>query len=306
MPWSSIRTAFRQLKCDAMTGRGFPIAVMLFLCFTVSFCGRSSSQTRVDADMRLSHVFMSFVPKQKAFLMRTLNMWRQFVPCPGMSIGKLPKLIFLVGTSDAADATLAKDVMAVLEALPSVRECFSGVEWMEVVLKKSDDFHPKGPRLMFEYILRMGAQGGYDCVMQLEPDVRPIRAGWLTEMMRVSTWPQDHFWMKGSIYRGDMDIPVCINGAALYRIGDPEFRKFYFGNVRSFVEKLHKDSKFGYDSDIFEYLGSNKKHYQEVAHLFQFSEFLLNFGHEHYSRKDIVRRHRWTYLVHSGGRGTSW
>jgi hypothetical protein len=266
--------------------------------FLIYYSFWNEPDSRVSS--KLTHIFMSFVPKQKKMVLKLLSYWKKYPPClPGSSFDK-PVVIFLVASSKEVDSSLKIDVLA---RMNEIRSCFKKIEWEEVKLSPEDDFHPKGPRLVFEHMLRKGREPGYDYVMLMEPDVFPIRENWLFQLVSIVSLPIESFWVKGSIYRGKVDIPVCINGAALYRIGDSEFISFYFNELRKFVERFNADSKSGYDTDFFEYFAANRLKYAKIAHKFQFSDFIQNRGHEAISIAKILEESPDTFLVHVGGRG---
>jgi hypothetical protein len=274
----------------------FFFGVGFFLIY--SLWNTCSPDSRVNS--KLTHVFMSFIPKQKKMVLKLLSYWKKYPPClPGSTFEK-PVVTFLVSTSKEVDSNLKIDVLA---RMNEIKSCFKKIEWEEVKLSPEDDFHPKGPRLVFEHMLRKGREPGYDYIMLMEPDVFPIRENWLFQLVSIVSLPIESFWVKGSIYRGKVKIPVCINGAALYRIGDSEFISFYFNKLRKFVERFNNDSKWGYDADFFEYFAANRLEYGKIAHKFQFSDFIQNRGHEAISVAKILEESPHTFLVHVGGRG---
>lgn len=139
--------------------------------------------------------------------------------------------------------------------------CFAQVHIVRANLPtKIQDDYPAGVNLMFYNLLlgqvavandsesgRSGSDNNptttttsltaaFHSVFWMEPDVFPIKPYWIDRLVRESAL-DDQFWVKGSMYMGDMfdSAPEGskdwqwighINGNALYRLNSPEFAQF--------------------------------------------------------------------------------
>eukprot|EP00871_Galdieria_phlegrea_P001504 jgi/Galph1/2354/GphlegSOOS_G33.1 len=135
--------------------------------------------------------------------------------------------------------------------LPAVaRCCFNEtILWKSARLSGVDDYYSRwdseaysaGTNNMFYRIMHdFDVYSRFRYMFYCEPDVVPIRHGWLQKLMDLSEASDAHqLWMIGSIYRGnDYGAVVSwalqyhktawkhLNGNALYRLGDAQFNEF--------------------------------------------------------------------------------
>lgn len=274
---------------------------------------------------RLTHVVVPFHVSQEKIIRETLELWRTYPPCMPMNqtaasfayprslagpipLGEGVTLVFYA--SSAQNSTLTENLLGYVEGLPEeARYCFSAVQVAFASLQGRDDSYLRGSRRMFEQMLdnQIGLQNPSH-VLYMEPDVRPIRSHWLAAVDAQTRPPNAPFWMKGSLFRGDMVRTISrlvydrlhVNGNALYALGDPNFRTFYFQTIRPFIAKYYHEG--AYDTDIFKWL-LDPHHYDEarhLAHLFIFSDFIQNWWHNAYSIAQIRQTSPNTVLVHGG------
>lgn len=261
----------------------------------------------------LTHVIIPFVPKQRANLMRMVRLWELFLPCPLAkleSYSRRPSLVFFVASQSKVDDDFKKEIIS---GIPEVsRKCFADVEWVEELLSPSEDVYPIGPNVMFGKMLRFTNEAKYGYIFYMEPDVRPIRSGWLTKLSHACAWPNSFFWMKGSVFRGmepwfrafiekkadRLSILLHINGNAIYNVRDNEFRSFYFQKVLPFNGKKLN----GYDQAFFDYLfySGNTRDLARFHHLFKSDDFIQNMWHTKYDLKTFTRHFPETFLIHGG------
>jgi hypothetical protein len=211
---------------------------------------------------------------------------------------------------------------------PDARSCFSGgMRFLYGNIEhKVAMAHPDGTCAQF-YALFVALRGVAETFFIMEPDVTPIRPGWLTELVRlaepnpttVASRRGSHFWILGSVSRcdgsyGDIRVrqDLHINGNALYRVGDPAFDE-YLRRVRAFFPAHNalrvafpgcatgEAGEDGFDHSIFQYLHHERNfdYARTVLHRFQYTEYVQNLCEDAFDEADVRRRYPDTYLVHS-------
>lgn len=161
---------------------------------------------------------------------------------------------------------------------------------------------------MFEFMLNgwLGLQHA-SYVMYMEPDCLPIRPNWLMILDSLTRWPNQPFWIKGSIFRGQVPNVyriiynlLHINGNAIYNLGDPAFRHFYFDQVRPYIVKFYNEG--AYDTDVFKYLLDlgNYNFARQTAHMFQFTDAIQNHWHSNYSISELKAMSEMVVMIHGG------
>jgi hypothetical protein len=190
--------------------------------------------------------------------------------------------------------------------------CFDRVQQVVCAnLRESEDDYPEGINLMF-YRLVLGEVHGeelarYTHVFWMEPDVVPIKIHWLDALVRESSDGQ--FWVKGSLYLGDMfdDASIGkdwqwighINGNALYRLHNREFA--YFLRVVVDLEPPQNGWK-PFDVSIWKVLHDFPYFWhvhQRVAKHFVYADFLDHWSFS-LTDKDVEYSHAnpMTFLIH--------
>lgn len=259
-----------------------------------------------DREPRLKHVVMPFHPRQEAQLRENLLSWIRFAPCQSSL-----DVEFVFFPAADKDEQLEARLMSMFNELPpSARSCFSkGARVFFSALGPSiNNDYLIGSRRMFEQMVQ-NSVGGMNLerpsyAFYMEPDARPVKSDWLYHLDRLCRFPNEPFWIKGSIFRGDPTViksPVAynllhINGNALYNLGDPSFRHFYFSLVRPFIERHFYDG--AYDTDISKFLLSlsNFDYVRQVAHKFKLTDAIQNRWHSEYQEDQIEG----AYIVHGG------
>lgn len=288
--------------------------------------------------LRLTHVVMPFHQSQVEQAIRNLESWRVFPPCqpaenggvgdeavwgdlndehlwwremtvdPKMPLGRnISLLLFLNGQPDKA---VEAELRLQFNNLPqSVRSCWSDMEVRWAKLTAEKDTYLTGSRSMFEVMLNgwIGLREAH-YVLYMEPDARPIRPFWLSMLDAQTRWPNPPFWLKGSLFRGDPEAIKAhllmnlfhINGNAIYNLGDPDFRNFYWHRVRDWVVRSKKE--LAYDTDFFRYMldPANHAYARTIAHLFQHTELIQNQYHTNYSMSQLRANNHYVAIVHGG------
>lgn len=251
----------------------------------------------------LSHVVMPFHKRQVDSVKDNLKLWSRYPPCLN---NKNMKIGFIFFVSGLRNETLENDLLKSFES-----PCFSSVIVDFAELSHKDDQYLKGSRLMFEMMISKKLNFGSikpSHIFYMEPDALPIRPYWLEGINQQIIFPNAKFWVKGSIFRGQMKIVtskwiynhIHINGNAIYNLEDEKFEKFYFEILRPFIKKYYK-KEGAYDTDFYKLLlWESGKYTAELFHLFQFSDFIQNHWHSDYSLSDIRKNSPNTFLVHGG------
>lgn len=281
-------------------------------------------------ETRLSHLVIPFHPRQVKILKDNLKSWITNFPCHMTAINndnnnncRIPlghkiELVFF-SASEHDDGRLETDLCQKFfhSTLPEhSKSCFSVCRVQHAAMgQKLNDNYLDGSRMMFEQLLHGNKfQLNFSSnIMFLEPDAIPIRDGWLSYIDKIGRIPHESFWIKGSIYRGSVKSMKSrvlynlfhINGNAIYNLGDPDFRSFYFSYVRNFIVKYWHCG--AYDTDIFKFLQFlpfwNVLN-RQLSHKFQFTNFIQNRWHSEWSIDNLGNgvsiENDLCYVVHGG------
>jgi hypothetical protein len=285
----------------------------------------------MDDVPRLTHVVVPFHAKQIDRIGDFFNLWTKYPPCVDSDTLSEPfgvrmkynpplarsiELVFFIGSMNDTSAE-EETVLTFYNRLPeSVKGCFSSkVVTTGHRFNKTDNGYLLGAKGMFERFLNgdLGAtQNPFHYAFYMEPDVRPIRPGWLTIVDAHCRWPSPKFWIKGSQFRGNPLPRHCknivtklhINGNAIYNLRDPDFRKHYYEMVLPFLKrKGHKTWQLAYDLFFMTNVLENEEDYpvyQKHLHKFVLSDFIQNRWHINYTIAEVLEESESTYLVHGG------
>lgn len=205
-----------------------------------------------------------------------------------------------------------------LDTIPRKRVVagFSGYQILHANLTKSEDHYLSGSRIMLEKMISKelsfsGPPVSY--VMYMEPDCLPVASAWLTTLYQQTAWPILPFWIKGSMFRGGNrrvglsrkpEVLFHINGNALYHIGDPGFRDFYFHIYKPWILSRSHGKERSFDTLLFFFLTDpfNFNIAKTIVHLFQYTDIIQNFWQSSYSVSQLAKAYPNTVLVHGGFR----
>lgn len=280
------------------------------------------TRNRNPNGIRLTHVVIPFHVRQLGQMVYVMEQWRTFPPCPSLhmlqemhvdshttSLGRDISLIIYLNTRK--DTDVEKRVAQAFADLPDdIRGCFREMNFRYADLVGERDSYLMGSRMMFEQMLKgYIGMGAPEYGLYMEPDCFPVRPYWLSHIDAQTRVPGPMFWLKGSIFRGDMNVVgrtnivnmFHINGNALYNLGDPALGRFYFDRIRPFIEnKVKKEG--AYDTDFAVYLqhGGHLAEALGLAHRYQFSDFIQNLYHSNYSISELVATNIVTDMVHGG------
>lgn len=300
------------------------------------------STTGFRHNRTLTHVVIPYHEKQIMKLRSNLEVWTEHPPCDPSdnSNNNKPKLVFHVSSSASplSDFHRRFYVQNFFHQLPDrVKNCFATVYVMTSKISLADDQHVLGARLMFEEFLQgkitntEGSPSASGYALYMEPDMYPVRRGWLSRIALECAWPQAEFWIKGAVYRGDPQLVepdeeglelyrrharsagevhsyietgrLHINGNAIYNLASADFRHFYFDKLRPYVEARHDGDSLGaYDTDFYEYLHAdeNYREAREILHYFVYTDTIQNRWKSDWSVRNLTRQFPQTVLVHGG------
>lgn len=154
-------------------------------------------------------------------------------------------------------------------------------------------------------------------VFMMEGDTRPIRAGWLDQLLW-TVHTAEPFWIRGSSFRAPCaisktkhvnarldchqlgpDISDHINGNALYAVGDQNYRDF-LKDVRA-----SEAGNWPFDLAWLRYLKLPAREHirRNVRKNFVFSDIVQNIGAGDFNLTTFQENHPWTFFVHSNNDG---
>lgn len=297
-----------------------------------------------DESGHLSHVVIPIHNSKEdlAGLTTLFAKWSTYPPCthnsyPSNWSKPFVKLVLLLESDPSRE--FAEELRKLYrENLPTaVRSCFASIEVRHAALEPSKqmtvgaDFAAAdaiqkeaiekrlvNDRAMFQQFLanRIGLdEASYSLYLTL--DCLPIQPNWLNHVDYETRPPIEHYWVKGSIYRGkeppaklgkaiidetNISDLLHIGKCALYHIGDPALGTFYTNIVLPWLQKLPlAEQMTSCHQDLARYL-LRLDHYEvsrELAALFRFSEFVQDHTDCEYDL-DAIRKESPTSVLIKG------
>ena len=193
-----------------------------------------------------------FAPKDQSQLLTSFDLWNMYLPCStGDAAPKVEVDLYLcfsqtMSSNPTAEATVQALVTEFHAQSQPWHSCFDNVYGVSTRLLPSEDRYitsadngtrsAQGPNLQFLRIVQNLLAGtwdrsGYDTLVLMEMDTKPIRRGWLSATLEELD-RNAPFVVYGSNYRGsrwdafyaDMSLPVRhhINGNAAYNLTSPD------------------------------------------------------------------------------------
>jgi len=262
-------------------------------------------------------VIIPFLKCQVARLTTSLSHWDRLRPCSRL---RQTRTSLIFHYNKYADPVLVTELISVWDKLPhEVADCFDLVEIWSADLSEHEDTYPLGPCLMFHRTFLHTRKLEITHWLQYEPDVIPIRKGWLDKALQLVEDNSDCaiWWQLGSepaydsptdylkTSDGTSDVDLHINGNALYCSSSEEFAN-YRRSVRISRPPMgcYGDSKIGefngHDHSLYRF--RHTKHGSDVSqhihYKFRLDPFIRNFGASSYDISSVLRKHPATYLVH--------
>jgi hypothetical protein len=291
--------------------------------------------------LRLTHLIIPFHMSHLGKLEQMVRTWNSFLPCANSQTMAANYTLMFYSSTDMKKRDRIAEIESRLGTLmaslsPDVLRCFSGWHLQHANLSANSDTYYRGTRLMLEKIIlnkvslypnsnspnntnnpnnssgtinNETLSAGYGFYM--EPDCLPLRSYWLTALDLQCQWPQQPFWLKGSIYRGSNKGVYAtrhppqfyhINGNALVNLGDRALRSFYVKHYKPWAQQSAAVRERSFDTDFWRFLHSLdnvhvvKQHY----HKFAYTDVVQNWWRSSYSVQRLRDEHPGTYLVHGG------
>ena len=323
------------------------LLIAIACALTARLIGRSetlSRGTRIEPKTRVAIVIPFTKRDALNTLEESLSTWERFAPCESLS-ESFPeasvRVIFHYNRDLKSDSEVQTAIDRAWSALSAdTKACFSGgrlrdspsgqLSFISANLTEEEDAYPIGPCLQhwrtFD-ALRGKEFDAFDFThwMQLEPDVTPIRRGWVNEILRLAQRNVNcsEWWQLGSLplgadIRGEFIIrnravpDHHLNGNSLYCLRSAEYDE-YRQRVRKTYPPMGCFARTdegrvgGFDTASYVYRADPTR-YREmrfVAHKFRAAPLVLNYGSGVSSKlldaslDALLLRHPESFLVHS-------
>lgn len=275
---------------------------------------------------RLTDVVMPLHSKQVETAKLNMRRWMDYAPCLNTLKNPIRLTFYLSGFYNKK---IEKDLMKEFEQLPlEFKRCFVQGRVRFANLAPKEDTYLMGSRLQFERMIGVLFNQDLDWtvshVLYMEPDCIPIRQDWLVKLDEACRWPNEPFWIKGSIFRGE-EVAIVnkkpynmihINGNALYNLDkfltdsklglNPDDGKTYIAESYEDGEKLEDEEINNQYSDEnlngFAYFYTKLvrpyilKFYWEAAYDTDIAKYLLDVRNYWWSRQ-ISSKFQFTGLI---------
>lgn len=292
---------------------------------------------------RLSEVaFLILEPDERglAELERSMASWRENPPClldsyPTAAFGS--EIALSIYSAGSLTPEGKHRVRGALKQLPKrVQACFSGLMVVELGVRETDN---RAQLAFADLLFRKHMQPGTAYVLVLAPGTVAIQPNWLNLVDIQCRPPNEPFWVKGSIFRGDLgtdgakpppDVAFLAGVApsALYNFGSAYFVDFYKSFVLPWTAEkekhaiTEKDNNLGQDPidqppqgnyrhlidlhwalNIYRFLADWRDTdaiFRQLVHFFHHSEFIGDFmGTRNTSLAQLAAHHPQMLLVHA-------
>lgn len=270
-------------------------------------------------------VGVPFIAFDVRALERTWQMWEHFPPRLS-DTGSGPGLLYLFnGRCDSNDTAVSAACARVKRHMQGTtriggRRAFGRVVFLEAQLSGRYNEYDKrrntatwtaGPNSMFNLLISHARRLGYRHLLQLEPDVLPIRAGWLDRVACLAAISDA--WVIGSaLYancthdirtgRCERELPERfvghINGNAIYAVGDDTFARYAKAIRYGRTRNLPFDLALHVLRDTYD-----QPRRRQLMHRFQHSNFVINMGTAEPDIPALNASQPNAFLVHSSAFG---
>jgi hypothetical protein len=223
------------------------------------------------------------------------------IPCKKY---RAKSLIFYYNNNIKANPQLQRNI---LQKASKFKRCFESIKFLSAHLTGEKDKYPNGPSHMFFRLFNPIplVLKGIDNIYYMEPDNIPCRPLWLDQLVLEATQSQP-LWMRGSLIRdgnpenGLASFAPHINGNAFYSMGIG-----FTSWLKRVEEQFWRNGGLYLDSyDIALYLMRMDREFYgfdefaETAHLFQYTDTVVNFYRTPGSAAEICEERKGTFLVH--------
>jgi hypothetical protein len=276
-------------------------------------------------------VYRPFVSKDINALLLNMKAWSNsaLFPCESSPLLPTASSVDLVFWSASPDSDSEKLSQLVMHA--PWRRCFGHVKFRS--FSKEERLIETGynnPSIVFQFlsVFRDLRSQGYSYVFQMEPDVLPIRGGWVDRLLHICSAASagiNDFWMMASLtVKDEFDTAsgqvqtedFLPNGNGIWNVGSLHFSELvnaWIGDVFRGTNFNYTDPKNGFDRAIHESRlrdavviddngvqiwgnGSSRRYF----HKFVFTDFVVNYGSFRlYSQTALKQTQSNAFLAHS-------
>lgn len=254
-------------------------------------------------------VYRPFVSKDVNVLLLNMKAWSNsaLLPCESSPLLNTANSVDLVFWS-ATPAAEVQSLKHLVERAPW-RSCFGDVRFRSFgTREKLVETGYNNPSIVFQFltVFRELRSKGYSYVFQMEPDVLPIRRGWVDRLLHICSAASagiNDFWMLASLtVKDDFDTATgqvqtedfLPNGNGIWNVGNKHFAALvdaWIGDVFLGTKFNYTDPYNGFDRAIHEsrlrddvvvdahgvqiWGNGSSRHY---FHKFAFTDFVVNYG----------------------------
>lgn len=196
-------------------------------------------------------------------------------------------LIFYYNKAD--DAVMEEQIRAIVDEF-DLRKMFRDIYFYYADLSEEEDKYPLATSHMFYKLIDdENLRRRYHYMFYMEPDVIVIRKGWMQILHLLAFNRNRPFFVLGSMNRGSfLNAPqhrMHINGNALYSLSDA---------YRDFLLEVRNNIYFVFDLDQYMYLMDHFDRQQELWHMFQFDDYIMNMYRTAYSEEQLLEENPYT------------
>ena len=276
-------------------------------------------------------VYRPFVSKDSNALLLNMKAWSNaaLFPCESSPLLPTHSSVDLVFWS----ASPTTDVLGLRKLVDDApwRKCFGSIKFRS--FSKQDNLQETGynnPSIVFQFlsIFRDFRSQGYNYVFQMEPDVLPIRRGWVDRLLHICSAASagiNDFWLLASVtVKEEFDTDTgqvqpedfLPNGNGIWNVGSSHFSALvdvWIGDVFLGTNFDYTDPKNGFDRAIHErrlrdnvvvdangvqlWGNGSSRHF---FHKFAFTDFVVNYGSfRSYSQFALKQAQPNAFLAHS-------
>ncbi|CAG9462724.1 unnamed protein product [Pedinophyceae sp. YPF-701] len=258
-------------------------------------------------------VVIPMAPAQVSRYETLMRSFQEVSPCDE----KVPEIDFVIAISGEGSDKVDQSALLKWEV---IERCFGkGFVYVIDIPPQFDD-RTTASTYVFWHLFDAFEEMGYGHSFQIEPDVTPVRPGWvhaLKDKMEKNACCGD-FWQSGSVSvcsptYGDIANrqDFHVNGNAMYCVGDPAFAEFrdrtrlYYHEEKinlsvagAATGNTHED---GFDHAMYRFRThpDNYEYGSRVLDKFHVDFLLLNRCEEEFNPGEVRAQHLDTYLVHS-------
>jgi len=287
---------------------------------------------KINDNNNLTGLVVPTMEKELDIIITNFKKWDQVGFTPYETYPEVPftDLIFLFN-SDIDDRT-SQLIKEAYHSTKNVKKSFSSLVFKSAGLAGEDDVYSQAYlNKSHQIMMQMAPPGGYkagpnnmfyymclnlmehEYILQMESDCFPVRPNWLGRAQEIVKNYPHHFWIMGSIYRGDSGLDYSfrthINGNAFYAVGFQSFREFIAKNLKPFLDSYirNTDARIAYDCGISLFFNEKNswRFLQKNFHKIVYTEYMQNYagnslltGGDKHEVQNLINDFPDTFLLH--------